>query len=515
MKNYYNYKTYYTGTPQKLEECNLIYLILSSELTTPLELSNLDDIKKELSSGEFLRTSKKTDSGEFIVTLDGDKRTEFDAIIYCSGNLKSSGEIIGYTLFSAPQKCYSISGKPFKQLIISIVFVRQEKEYQVEIGIKNTFKAAQVDQDIIGKKDNEYSSSDNSKVIQESEEYLKFTNRILDFKRDPELNVIVESGAFRKDNFGNLEIGHFYIQPGVSTDSEIFTDIRLGLYKEDLVLFKFNKTTGEYCLSSLSRFNRFNHLYDYLSGFMDVAKLTGYELYDYSGSTVVFWNEYTQTYLLYYMEDMDYAEFPRNNKETGGNNYIVLDKWDPTNKVRYMEDTDLFKEVRSTCFTPNDFTKKSELSYPGFDRKYYTYLEKKGEWWLFRSGDYYYYLSVYGLVVSKEKLTQISDRLFAKVDIENNDFFVIPIEFGHFYEFPVRHRVRDGMTDENADIPLDPNCPLSDCNPIIRCILDGIRRKPHRLPRCLPSKSINNSTYVFDGFMGLLFYMDNGLLYCY
>ena len=128
MKNYYNYKTYYTGTPQKLEECNLIYLILSSELTTPLELSNLDDLRKELSSGEFLRTSKKTDSGEFIVTLDEDKRTEFDAIIYCSGNLKSSGEIIGYTLFSAPQKCYSISGKSFKQLIISIVFVRQEKE---------------------------------------------------------------------------------------------------------------------------------------------------------------------------------------------------------------------------------------------------------------------------------------------------------------------------------------------------------------------------------------------------
>ena len=49
MKNSYNYRTFYTGTPKNLEECPIIYFLNTGDLDFNLSLENLDKLKEVIS----------------------------------------------------------------------------------------------------------------------------------------------------------------------------------------------------------------------------------------------------------------------------------------------------------------------------------------------------------------------------------------------------------------------------------------------------------------------------------
>ena len=90
----------------------------------------------------------------FTKSLKGVEKFSFDLIIYCSSSLdfdSNENTIIGYTVFSEPQKVYTISGKSFGQLIISVSFNRNENlDSDVKIEILNTFRITQMEQDFTG-----------------------------------------------------------------------------------------------------------------------------------------------------------------------------------------------------------------------------------------------------------------------------------------------------------------------------------------------------------------------------
>lgn len=507
MKSSYNYKTFYTGTPGKLEECPLIYFYSSGKLDFTLSITELDKLKDKIASGKLVYCERGKD-GLFTKSLEGLKNYSFDLIVYCDtyidGNSKNN-PIIGYTLFSEPQRTYTVSGNTFGEIIISISFIRNEsEESEAIIDILNTFRIVQSEVDFSGEE--RYSFPITSDIIPEPEDtYLKFSGRVIDLKNDHSLVSITDTGIVYHEK-DSLVFSSPSIISGIPLEDDLYTSFFLGVYQKDLVICKLDIKTGSYCLSSLSKTNRFGNSYNYLSGYINTDLLDGYSIMSYVNSYLIFWKEYNQSFLIYFMEDNTYEIIPRSNEETGGNNYIVADSRDLSGNYHIMSDIDLINEIKKTCITPmkKNYSGEWEID---LDSKNYIYQEKIGSWWILknRATKDYYYLSPYGFILSSHKLFLINDRIFMT---DTGVFF--PVVFGHSYKYPVHSNVKDTTLAEMVGIKITSSQKWGTTGRLEECFLDGLRRRPIRMLTCFPP--INK---IIGSIFGLIFYKDNGHLYYY
>lgn len=506
MKSSYNYKTFYTGTPKRLESCPLIYFFDTRELGTRLSLDNLDKIKEIVSLKNPMFCIRGED-GLFTKSLEGLKKYEFDLLLFCESSLdyeSKTNPIIGYTVFSDPQRTYTNAGNTFGELIISVFFRRNEdKESDPVISILNTFRITQSEVDLRGPQKFNY-PTDTDVLPMPDHNYLRYSNRVVDVKNDNSLGVVTDTGVI----YGSPDLSYsrLFIRQGLVLDKDIYTHFLLGTYKNDIVVCKFNIKDGNFCISSLSRVNKFKRPYDYISGYIDTSTIDGCELLYYAYSYLVFWDAYNAQYIIHFLEDGQYSIYPRLDEETGGNSYVVVDARDPEGKYKYLPDTKLFEEITKTCITPmkKDSSGKWVLD---LDKRDYIFLEKIGSWWVLQkvSTNDFYYLSPYGCVISKLKLSIINDRLF-----KTQDGIFFPIEFGHTYKYPVHSWPRD-MTDlKKVGIQVKSGKTWMELDKTQECLLDGLRRKPIRLREAYPSPA-----KILGALYGLTFYMDGGLLYCY
>lgn len=500
MENYYNYTTFYTGTPKKLEECPIIYFHSKSKLDFDLSLGTLGKLKKSLSGEDKLVSCTRGEDNLFTKSLRGFENFSFDLIVYCSSALDFNNDnntIIGYTIFSEPQRVYTSSGNSFGKLIISLSFDREEDEdSDLLIEILNTFKITQTEADFSG--NNGYSFPLSTDDFQKPEtSYIRYTNKLSDLKNDTSLISLTDSGISYN---GGESYSKFFIMQEVSVDQEIYTHFFIGTYKNDIVLCKFNISDGNFCISSLTKLNKFKKPYDYLSGFVDVSIISGCELLGYSYSYLIFWDNDNFNYIVYFLEDGSNIVFPRTDANTGSVNYLVTDYTDPEGKYFYMSDSELIEEIRKTCIIP---IKNSKID---LDKKNYTFKQKIGSWWeLLRTGNIYYYLSPYGCVSSTLRMNIINDRLF-----ETQDEIFFPIEFGHTYKYPVHSYPRDLTLLQKVGIKIKPTELWKNLDRTQECLLDGLRRKPIRSRNCFPKKST-----IIGSLYGIIFYIENGFLYCY
>lgn len=504
MKNSYNYRTFYTGTPKNLEECPIIYFLSTEDLDFNLSLENIDNLKKIISGMKDPVFCIRGKNGNFTKSLKGFSKFSFNLIVYCKNSISSetkSNPIIGYTLFSEPQRTYTNSGNTFGELVISVSFERNEdKDLETIIEILNTFKITQSEINLRGDFGFNYPIQ-TDKIKTPDESYIRYSGKISDIKNDDSLISLTECGII----YGSGKYcSKLFIQQGLNIESDMYTNYYLGTYKDDLVICRYNKNDGNYCISSLSKLNRFGKPYDYISGYINTELVRGYEILCYSHSYLVFWNNYKSEYIIYFLEDNDYEIVSRNNG-TSGNRYIIINLRDPEGKYIYMSDTDLFEEIKKTCITPVKY--ESGKYIVDLNRKDYIFNNKIGSWWeLYKPySKFYYYLSPYGCVISSSKMTLINERLFKTPD---NIFF--PIEFGHTYKYPINNYPIDLTTVEKVGIKIKSSDLWENLDKTSECLLDGLRRKPIRNKYCFPSqKEIIGSLY------GIIFYIENGLLYCY
>lgn len=505
MENSYNYKTLYTGTPKKLEECPIIYFYSKSSLGFDLSLKTLDKLKNRLSKEKTLLYCLRGNDNFFTKSLEGIEKFSFDLIIYCSSSLDfddtKNNSIIGYTVFSEPQRVYTISGRSFGKLIISLTFRRNESDNSnVIVNILNTFRITQMEQDFTG--NNGYNFPLSDKFQEPETSYIRYTNKISDLKHDSTLISLTDNGVAYKngDNYSGL-----FIQQGIAIEQELYTNFYLGTYKNDIVLCEFNIKNGNFCIISLTRTNKFKNPYTYISGNLDTEVISGCEVLYYAYSYLVFWDDYNNNYIVYFLEDENYTICPKNDNDTGGNKYIVIDSRDPYGKYKYMSDSNLIEEIEKTCITPIKIDSSGNYMVD-LDRKNYIYQQKIGSWWeLLRTNNIYYYLSPFGCVSSTVKLNIINDRLFRTQD----DIF-FPIEFGHTYKYPVHKYPRDLTTLKKVGIKITPTDLWENLTRSQECLLDGIRRKPVRSRRCFPENS-----QIIGSLYGITFYIENEHLYCY
>lgn len=504
MENSYNYKTFYTSTPKKLEECPIIYFCNKSSLDFNLSLKTLDKLREALLKDENL-DSKFCVRGKdnlFTKSLEGMEKFSFDMIVYCSSPLdETSNTIIGYTIFSEPQKVYTVSGNSFGQLIISISFNREENtESELLIDILNTFGLTQLEHDFTGNNGYNFPTSGDYKTPEFS--YIRYTNKLSDLNHDPSLISLTDSGVAYNNG---QDYSKLFIRQGISVERDSYTNFYLSTFKNDLVICKFNIVDGSYCISSLTRTNKFGKPYDYLSGFVDTKVISGCYILCYAYSYLIFWNDYNLSYIVYLLEENSYLTLSKSDNETGGNKYVIVDPCDPSGSYQYISDTDLITLIKKTCITP---IKKSQSGVytVDLDKNNYTYKQKIGSWWeLQRSNNIYYYLSPYGCISSTLRMEIINDRLFKTYD---GIFF--PIEFGHTYKYPVHGYPRDLTTLKKVGVKIDPTTIWDNLTKTQDCLLDGLRRKPIRSRECFPRNS-----EIIGYLYGMTFYIENGLLYCY
>lgn len=500
MENYYNYSTFYTGTPKKLEECPIIYFYNRTKLDFDLSLNTLNKLKSNLSKENNLVFCVRGKDNLFTKSLDKLERFSFDLIIYCSSALdfnNDSNTIIGYTIFSEPQKVYTSSGKSFGKLIVSLSFDREKDEdSELLIEILNTFKITQTETDFSG--NNGYNFPQSTGDFQKPESsYVRYTNKLSDLKNDSTLISLTDSGISYESG---KKYSRLFIIDGIPVDQDVYTNFFIGTYNKDIVLCRFNISDGNFCVSSLTKLNKFKKPYDYISGFIDISKISGCELLGFAYSYLIFWDNDNFNYIIYFLNDGSNISFPRNDTETGSVNYLITDYTDPEGKYIYMSDTDLIEEIKKTCITP---IRNSKVD---LDGKNYTFKQKIGSWWeLLRTGNIYYYLSPYGCVSSTLRMNIINDRLF-----ETQDGIFFPIEFGHTYKYPVHKYPRDLTLLQKVGVKIKPSDLWENLNKTQECLLDGLRRKPIRSRDCFPKKS-----KIIGSLYGIIFYIENGLLYCY
>ncbi|MCF0114643.1 MAG: hypothetical protein HUJ56_04765, partial [Erysipelotrichaceae bacterium] len=397
----YNYSTYYKGTPKKLSECEYIYLFSSIDPVfsgLPLDLEHLDDIKKAVLENldKTRKNNKKVDNVYYIDREPEDTRLfEFDMILYCTEELEMVAEnpIVGFTRFSSQQRTYSSSGIPFDELRISITFTGSEYEFVPEIILKNTLKTTQSEQPIDGPEDYNYpiinkDGKDPFKGIPGPEEgYLKFTGKVSDFSGDSDLGILTESTLIYHSQDSIPGAGSFFINSGLSLDLEIFSMVKVGIYNGDVVCLRVSLGTGEYSISSLTRVNKFRQPYVYITGYLNLTALVGYDFVAYNGSTMLYRNQASGDYLVYHLVEGKYSIYPKSMQDRPGVKHVVLDQWDINGGFRYLEEGDIYKEVYRTCFTPGDFVlsdnKYKKKDDPIFSTNLYLYKKKIGSWWVF------------------------------------------------------------------------------------------------------------------------------------
>lgn len=483
----YNYKTYYLGTPKDLEDSDtLILLKKPSDFNISLEtLSELEKLISENPEEYDSRTAHKDENGDFYLSLGGNKKFEFDVIIY---NNISSG-YVGYTIFSSSQKCYSSGGIPFGYLKIDIILNRIEGESNKVLIELVTYLDKNVEnRKILGNTERwEYQESKYINIPDSENSYLKFTNRIPDFLGDQDLCIVTDSGFIsHKDGvFGS------FILSGVEIDADSFSTIKPVYYKGDLAILKYSNQTGEFCVSSLTSLNPFGRPLDYLSG---VIENIPEEFISYNGQVLLF--SEGENYLIYSMETNQSSKYPKITENS--RNYIILDPKDPTGQIRYLKEEDLKEEISRNCIVPERFIENS----------YYSYSGKNGEWWIFKLQGKYIYISIYGIIYSDKELEFVNNRIGLYIEPINGTYHFIPIDLGHEYEYK-DNRFLDKTTKDYIDITIKPSDTISSLSPELRCFLDGLRRKPLRTRGCLPKNS------VLGVGSGLILYLSEGLLYCY
>ena len=307
MENFCNYKTFYIGTPKNLTECPLIYFFQTSKLSTKLSLDKLDVLRDDILSQEEIVSCLKKDE-KFILEPPTD--FEFDLIIYCESELKKdTNSILGYTVFSTSQKIYTTSNNKIDKLIISITFNQDESSLSEEnLIIQNESGILNVKFDFTGNTPKNFYTENNVKLPDDTENYLKFTNRIIDFKNSNDLSVITESGLVYKEN-DEVKYTNVFIKQGINIGVDLYPYYKLGIYENDLVFLKLNQETGEYKLYSLRKTNRFGDLHLYFSGVLDLEKLESYEIVGYSQSNLIFFNSNNNQYIIYNLSDKSYTNF--------------------------------------------------------------------------------------------------------------------------------------------------------------------------------------------------------------
>lgn len=480
MTGSYNYKTYYPGTPKDLEESNTLVLIKSSEFKVSLE--NLNSLQEEINKNpkNTKEAHKNLTTGVFDLYLDGDI-FDFDVILY------RNSEFVGYTIFSSLQHCYSSSGTPFGKIEISLVFERVQGEGNGFFIELQTYLDSNIENvKIFGSTENwEYQTSNSIPYLTKEDQTLKFTNRVFDYLEDPELCILTDSVVVTHKK----GVSGLYVLSGVDIDSESFPFVRPVFYKGDLSVLKFSYQTGEYCVSSLTTLNSFNRPYDYLSGVIEEIPET---FLDYNSQVLLFSEE--DNYVLYFLETSEMVKYPK--KKDGIRNCIVLDRWDPSGKVKYIPESDLKKEISLTCQVP-----------VGFNDNSYSYQGKIGGWWIFKNSTKYTYMSVYGTIEGEVKLDFINSRL-GLYQSEDSVYHLLPIDLGHSYKIRSDFKALDKISKVFSDILINPVELLSTLSPDYRCLLDGLRRKPLRTVGCFPKNIIGVG-------LGMVFYLSDGLLYCY
>lgn len=503
MKNSFNYKTFYTGTPKNLEECPIIYFLNTETFNFNLSIENIDKLKDTISELKDPVFCIKGKDGNYTKSLKGLSGFSFNLIVYCKSSINSETKInpiIGYTIFSELQRTYTNSGNTFGELIISVSFERNDGETsEAIVEILNTFKITQSELDLRGDFGFNYPiQTDTLKSPENS--YIRYSGKISDIKNDKSLISLTECGVVYESG---EKYSKLFIHQGLNIDSEMYTNFYLGTYKYDLVICKYNKDTGNFCISSLSRLNKFGKSFDYFSGYIDLDTIRDYKLLYYSYSYLVFWNEYKFEYLIYYLEENTYKIIPRNSET--GNNYIVSNLRDPEGKCIYMSDTEIIDEIKRTCITPVKYTSGKYIV--DLNKNDYVYNKKIGSWWILYKPNFnlYYYLSPYGCVISSSEMLLINDRLF-----KTQDNIIFPIEFGHTYKYPIHDYPRDLTLLEKVGIKIKTTDLWENLDKKSECLLDGLRRKPIRSRYCFP-----NQNKIIGSLYGIIFYLENGLLYCY
>ena len=494
MENFCNYKTFYIGTPKNLTECPLIYFFQTSKLSTKLSLDKLDILRDDILSQEEIVSCLKKDE-KFILEPPTD--FEFDLIVYCDSELKKdSNSILGYTVFSTSQKIYTTSNNKIDKLIISITFNQDESSLSEEnLIIQNESGILNVKFDFTGNTPKDFYTENNVKLPDETENYLKFTNRIIDFKNSNDLSVITESGLVYKEN-DEVKYTNVFVKQGINIGVDLYPYYKLGIYENDLVFLKLNQETGEYKLYSLRKTNRFGDLHLYFSGVLDLERLESYEIVGYSQSNLIFFNSNNNQYIIYNLSDKSYTNFY--GEYVGGRYYVVFNSRNTKDELKFMKDSEIFSEINKTCILPEN----KPLS-----RDNFIFKEKYGSWWILRNvnNNSLLYVSPYGAITSTKSLLPINDRLFL-----TPDNLLLAVEFGNRYKYPVQNRIKNITAGETLNIKLDQNTTWSNVEKKIECILDGIRRKPIRTKYCFPGYD-----KIVGSLFGLIFYLDKGILYCY
>ena len=487
MMDSYNYKTYYSGTPKDIEESNSLTLLRSSDFNISLE--SLEYISEVIeNSNSPIKIATKEEDQCFLLKLEGDI-FEFDVILY--HNPKSG--YVGYTIFSSLQRCYSTSEIPFERIKIYLSFNRIEGENNgTFIKIQNFIDPNVKNKEILGSEERwEYQESKYIFRDSSEENYLKFTNRIPDYLEDKKLNIITDSGVITH-RYGvsgfNILSG---VDVGVNEDNlENFT-LGIVLYEGDISLLKYNNNTGEYSVSSLSKLNQFGLPLNYISGELNNSG-GDLNLLDYNGQAFLFSSG--DNYIVCPLKTSETLKYQKSG------NHVVLNRLDPLGEVRYISGIKIKEEILRSCSVPPLFIPKNENI---------VYQSKLGDWWEFKTTGGYLYISVYGYIQSWIKIDFINSRIGLYKDSKEGVYHFLPIKFGHNYLIRKDYRSLDNVSKDYCDIIIKSSDQLSSLSPEIRCFLDGLRRRPIRMFECFPRKNI-----IGVG-LGMIFYLSDGLLYCY
>ena len=446
------YKTFYIGSSLDIENSPLIALGKSRDLNGTISLENLSSILE----GVTLIFVPKNQDGLFQFINEDKKRHSFDLIIYYSE--EENGTPIGYTRFSEEQRLYGISGTPFEEVLISIKFEREEYQGDVVIEVKNDYQILN---------DQEKVNLPKAKYQTPEETYLRFTNKIVDFKNDETLSILTDAGSFYRIN-SEIHGTSLVIEDGGFIDTGTYTNYLLGVCKGDLVVVGHDEETGFFSVFSLTHGCR--EFGRYIVKFYGTVE-GECSLYHISDSLIYF-KDKEENYIVW---DVDKKETTKILEPTEG--IRVLDKRDYTGNVRYLSYQELFQEIKSTCILPE-----------GFSLSAHKYVDKVGSWWVLEKDGEYYYTSPFGYFGSDKKPEMINERLFLK----NNTFYSIAF----------------GETEATKEVEIDSGTTWENLEKDKEIILDGLRRKPIRSEKCFPKK-------ILGSLFGMIFYIENDRLYCY
>jgi hypothetical protein len=467
------YTTYYSGLPEEITRSEKIYLVKDIE---NLSLDNLN--KKFL---EILRNGEKTfaipeyleeeDCYFLNTSLDSDCIDSFNIIIY----LNSEGPV-GYTKFYNDQyikfierdnEIYTINSiKIFTKFNISTSFI-------VNIELNNSLIRIRTnDEDsnkILIEDTKPYNFISIPKVINylnESDNYVKYTNNISQLLKDPKnMCIITDSVSYYNKNAYLYSIKDFDIQ----RNPHFLDKIQVGTYKDNIYLYQWNDL-NEYSIICLNIINKYGNPKVIAKSTSEVTELlnsvNGEYKIDSVGYKYILLKNKEGKQKIYSTGVEDNESFLISVKT---NMEAIIDPFDEDGEIIYVNrDEILTNSVKSPkinqemCGIFLDVKKKS--------RDYYLY-KKINSWFIFKStiNNLTIYSNINGTLTVSSNIENnpiiINDRCILIQDKDKCEFFFFN---GTSFKYDKNY---DNSNNENVII-------VPNKNGKVHQLIEGLRHSP-------------------------------------